>query len=64
MELAQDHEVPRRRVHIVEGYPARVLPGVAHREAADIVAMGAVSRSPLKRALIGHTAERVLDALN
>ena len=64
MELAQDHEVPRRRVHIVEGYAARVLPGVAHRELADIVAMGAVSRSPLKRALIGHTAERVLDALD
>jgi universal stress protein E len=64
MELAQDHDVPRRCVHIVEGYAARLLPGVAHREAADIVAMGAVSRSPLKRVLIGHTAERVLDALD
>jgi len=30
---------------------------------ADIVVAGVVSRSALKRVLIGHTAERLLDCL-
>ncbi len=30
---------------------------------ADVVVMGAVSRSGLKRLLIGHTAERVLGSM-
>ena len=58
---ARDLE-PKRR-HLENGPPAQSIPAVARRTHAALVVMGAVSRSRLQRAFIGHTAERVLDAL-
>jgi universal stress protein E len=49
--------------HLVNGPPAREIPAVARRTGAELVVMGAVSRSGLRRVFIGSTAERVLDAL-
>jgi len=63
-ELARGHQIPEEQVEIAEGYPAEALPLFVSREAADIVIMGAVARSALKRALVGHTAEKVLDTLD
>jgi universal stress protein E len=39
------------------------IPELARRIHSDIVVMGAVSRSGLKRLFIGNTAERVVDDL-
>ena len=39
------------------------IPAVAQKLGADLVVMGAVARSGLKRVFIGNTAERVLGAL-
>jgi universal stress protein E len=64
MQLARRHDIPQARVHIREGYAAEALRYIVDQESADIVAMGAASRSRLRRILIGHTAERVLDALD
>lgn len=50
-------------VHLEMGGPAAVLPHAAGALRADIVAMGAVSRSGLKRVFIGSTAEDVLERL-
>ncbi len=55
--------VSARRVHVVEGDPGRVLPQLARRLGVQIMVMGAVSRSALKRMFIGNTAERVIDEL-
>jgi len=63
-ELARRHGVPKGRTRVTEGRVTESLPQLVHAEAADIVAMGAVSRSLLKRAMIGHTAERLLDLLD
>ncbi|HUI62089.1 MAG TPA: universal stress protein [Steroidobacteraceae bacterium] len=63
LELARRHKIPGHLVEVLEGDTAELLPGVAWNESAQIVALGAVSRSRLGRALIGHTAERLLDAL-
>jgi universal stress protein E len=41
-----------------------VIQHVADDTRADIVVMGALARSGLKRLLIGNTAERMLDRLN
>lgn len=49
--------------HVVAGDPATVVREVARRLSADIVVAGALSRSGLKRAFIGNTAERLLDSL-
>jgi universal stress protein E len=40
------------------------LPTIVKRWNANLLVMGAVSRSALKRAFIGHTAERVIDAVH
>jgi universal stress protein E len=55
--------VPRTRAHFVNGNPATEIPRVAAKLRADIVAMGALSRSGLERIFIGNTAERILGAL-
>lgn len=56
--------MPRTRAHLVEGNPVVQIPRLARKLGADIVVMGAVSRSGLGRIFIGNTAERVLGALN
>jgi len=63
LALARRHKIPENSVQVVEGDPAELLPPVAGSQSAQIVVLGAVSRSRIGRALIGHTAERVLDAL-
>jgi universal stress protein E len=61
-ELA-DRNIPAARRHLKGGQPAVVVPRVARKHRAAIVVMGAVSRSGLKRLVIGNVAEQVLDAL-
>jgi len=63
-ELARRHQIGDDSVFIVEGLATQVVPAFARERSADIVVMGAVSRSLLKRILIGYTAERVIDALD
>ena len=46
-----------------QGTPQDLLPVLAEKRAADLVVLGAVSRSGLKRIFVGSTAERVLDQL-
>lgn len=55
--------IPSSRRHIVLGDVPTELAIAAQRLKARVVVMGAVSRSGLRRLVIGNTAERVLDAL-
>jgi universal stress protein E len=50
--------------HLLAGDPRDIIPAIARRVGADIVVAGALSRSGLKRLLIGNTAERLLDELS
>jgi universal stress protein E len=63
LALARRHNLPEDTVQVIEGDAAELLPLVARRQSAHILALGAVSRSRVGRAVIGHTAERVLDEL-
>jgi len=63
LALARRHDVREECVDVFEGDAAELLPHVVSSQSAQIVALGAVSRSRVGRALIGHMAERVLDAL-
>lgn len=51
------------RRHLLPLHPVNSIPLLARRIGCDIVVMGAVSRSGLRRLVIGNTAERLLDAL-
>ncbi len=51
------------RLHVDAAVAAEYLPRIARECRADVVVMGAISRSGLKRILIGSTAERILESL-
>ena len=51
------------QTHFVEGETRETLLALIDQLGADIVVMGAVSRSAIKRMFLGSTAERVLDHL-
>jgi universal stress protein E len=55
--------IPTARRHLVAGHAVDVIPRVAKKQHAAVVVMGAISRSGLKRLVIGNIAEQVLDAL-
>jgi universal stress protein E len=57
-------KVLQSRQLLLSGRPMDVIPEAARRSKSDLVVMGAVSRSGLKRLLIGNTAERILDDLS
>ena len=57
------HGIAARNTHLQMGDPALRLPEIARSSKARMMVMGAVSRAPIKRILIGNTAERVLDAM-
>lgn len=56
-------DLPPERLHLETGQPTAVVTSTARRLRADLVVMGAVSRSALGRVFIGSTAERTLDLL-
>ena len=62
-KLVDGFDVKRSHCHLVQGRPSETSPQAAKRERSAIVAMGAVSRSGLKRFFIGNTAEFVMDAV-
>jgi len=53
----------RARRHFVTGQAIDAIPLLVRRQRAGLVVMGAVSRSGLRRLVIGDTAEQLLDAL-
>jgi len=60
-ELTDAMRLPRERVHVAQGGAREQLLALTDRLRADVVVMGAVSRSGLERLFIGSTAEEVLD---
>jgi universal stress protein E len=62
-EIAQSHGLDANAVRVVQGSAAERLPQLAAERHADLLVMGAVSRSRLRELFIGSTAERVLDRL-
>jgi universal stress protein E len=57
------YRIAARNTHLKMGDPSFQLPRIARASKARMVVMGAVSRKIVKRALLGSTAERVLDAM-
>jgi universal stress protein E len=62
-EIAQAHGLDARAVRVAQGTAAERLPALAAERHADLLVMGAVSRSRLREFFVGSTAERVLDRL-
>ena len=56
--------VPESQRHFVPQHPIDAIEGAAAKIGSGIVVMGAISRSGLKRLVLGNTAERVFDDLH
>jgi universal stress protein E len=61
--LADKHGISRERVHVLQGSTRELLVSGTDGLRADVLVMGAISRSGLERLFIGSTAEAVLDKL-
>ncbi len=59
--LASANGIREENVHQLPGRPNEVLPTFSRTHGADLVIMGALSRSSVKRRLVGDTAQRTLD---
>ncbi len=62
-ELCARHGIPVEHIHVHEGGTRELLMTLTEQLHADVVIMGAVSRSGLKGLFLGNTAEDVLDRL-
>jgi len=63
-KLCAQHAIPAERIHIHQGGTRELLMTLTDQLRADLVIMGAVSRSGLKGLFLGNTAEDVLDRLH
>ncbi len=61
-KLMVNYPVEKANRHLIEGFPEESIPEFVKEHAVDLLVMGAVSRSNLENALIGNTAERILEA--
>lgn len=61
--LGRPYGIDERNIHMQMDSAAAFLPSLASELPGDIVVMGAISRSGLKRLFIGSTAEAVLERL-
>ena len=62
-KLVEQFQIADDRVHLHAGNAVDLLPQLAADIGAALVVMGAVSRSRLEHAIVGSTAENVLDLL-
>jgi len=63
-EHAQAFNIAQENTHIKEGLPEDVIQSVANQLDAELVILGTIGRTGLSAALIGNTAEHVIDRLN
>lgn len=61
--LASANNIDRDHTHQLPGSTRDILPTFVRANNVDVVVMGALARWSLKRAIIGSTAERVMDHL-
>lgn len=61
--LLADQRYPPEAAELVEGAAVDVLPAWCEERAIDVLTVGAVSRSRLVGAVLGSTAERLLDRI-
>jgi universal stress protein E len=61
---AANYNIAPSFLHVEEGLPDDTIPEIARKLDADLVVLGTCGRSGLSAALIGNTAEHVIDQLD
>ncbi|GIU47990.1 universal stress protein E [Shewanella sairae] len=62
--LANAYGISVDNCHVEEGLPEDVIPDLAAKLDAELVILGTIGRTGLSAALIGNTAEHVIDSIN
>lgn len=62
--FAAEHHVLPAHTHVLDGLPEDVLPELAEQLDAQLVMLGSVGRTGWSAALIGNTAEQVIDNIH
>ncbi len=63
-DLAKRVGLPRAQCHVGDGAPEAVIAATAEKIAADLVIIGSVGRKGMAAAVVGNTAERILDSVD
>lgn len=63
-ELADIHHLDTTRLHVREGLPEDQIPALAEEIDASLVVLGTIGRTGFTAALLGNTAEHVIEQLN
>lgn len=58
-----EYDISDDRLHVLEGPADAVIPQIAHQLGAAVTVIGTVARTGISGALIGNTAEVILDSL-
>lgn len=62
--LAKRYDIAAEQCHVLEGMPEDVIPKLARELDAEMVLIGTIGRTGLSAAIIGNTAEHVIDRLD
>ncbi len=62
--LAEKCGIDPEHVHIAEGLPEDVIPEVSQQIGAELLVIGTIGRTGFSAAIIGNTAEHVIDQIN
>jgi universal stress protein E len=63
-KLAQQFDIPTENCHVIEGMPEDAIPNIVKEYDALMVVIGTIGRTGLSAAIIGNTAEHVIDQLD
>ncbi|WJG07600.1 universal stress protein UspE [Aliiglaciecola sp. LCG003] len=63
-EHGAQYKISPARIYVREGLPEHVIPQIAEEIDAELLIMGSIGRTGITAALMGNTAEHVVDSLN
>lgn len=63
-KLGTQYKMETANIHVLEGLPEDVIPGVCKTQKADLLVIGSVGRKGLSAALLGNTAELIIDSVD
>lgn len=61
-DLLKQHDIKNEQQYLLRGVTEEAIPKFVKNEHIDLLVMGAISRGNIENALIGNTAERVLES--
>src|SRR5690606_6698768 len=63
-QLLEPYAIPATQRHLLDGFAEETIPHFVREQRIDLLLIGAIARGQLDNALIGNTAERVLEAVD